>query len=68
MKNGSVMVFGILCIYIALLVGMTIESIGDIPECKPYTWRLPFNMFIFLITPAILGVLIGLDHDWGAES
>ena len=63
MKNGSVVAFGILCIYIALLVGMTIESIGDIPECSPYTWELPITMFIFVITPAILGFLVGIDHD-----
>jgi len=63
MKNGSVAVFGILCIYIALLVGMTIESVGDMPDCEPYTWKLPITMFVFLVMPAILGFLVGLDHE-----
>lgn len=63
MKNGSVMALGFLCVYIALIIGMTIESVGDIPECCPYTWKLPITMFVLLVTPAILGFLVGLDHE-----
>lgn len=63
MKNNSTITFGVLCIYIASLVGWTIAKVGMIPECtpEPYTWELPFVMFIFTSVPALLGYFVGMD-------
>jgi len=54
----------IICIvYIAVIIGMTIGSVGKMPESpqEPYSWWLPFLMSGMLIFPAILGYLAGKD-------
>ena len=53
--------YKIICVaYIAVIVGMTIGSVGEIPaSTEPFDWSLPPAMFLMLAIPAVLGYLAG---------
>lgn len=47
--------------YIALITGITFESVGKIPtqSLEPYSSMLPLKMFVFLAIPYVLGYFAG---------
>jgi len=51
----------ILGLFIGVLVGTAIESVGKPTLCTTYSASLPFVLFFTLATPALLGYLIGKD-------
>lgn len=56
----------ILGLYIGLLVGMTLISVGKPVECKAgdkHDRGLPITMFFMIATPAILGYEIGKSKN-----
>ena len=55
--------YKIICVaYIAVIVGMTIGSVGKMPVLTaPYNWSLPLIMFFLLATPAVVGYLAGRE-------
>ena len=54
----------LICVaYIAVLTGMTIGQVGEMPnnQAEPIPWWLPFIMFGLLATAAILGYRAGKE-------
>jgi len=58
--------YKLICVaYIAVITGMAISSVGDMPKtpAEPFTGSLVLLMFLLLVIPAVLGYLAGKDDD-----
>lgn len=40
---------------IMLWTGIAIGRVGEVSDCKPITWTLPVQIFVWFLTPFILG-------------
>lgn len=61
LKNYAVLIIGLAAI--AFLVGTQAGRVGEMPEVsdEPYTWTLPFQVFLLLGSIFVLGLTAGWD-------
>lgn len=50
-------------LYIGLVTGGALFSVGQIPECSkdPYGWQLVLTVFLMMAAPAYMGWSIGKE-------